>query len=92
MIETDADRLASIKGLGGQLVSSEIGEFWAIFDNDYVGSIDEMVEGRGPALTCRTSDVEQLKRLAVIQVGSVSYKLNKAEPDGTGMSVLFLGR
>lgn len=93
MIETEADRLATIKGLDGQIVSCDRGDFWAIFDNDYAAAIgDGMVEGRGPALTCRTSDVELLPRLSSILVGSITYKLNKHEPDGTGMSVLFLGR
>lgn len=92
-METDADRLASIKELGGQIVSSDLGEFWAIFDNEYQSATgDGMVEARGPALTCRTSDVEKLNRSATVIVSGVPYKTNKHEPDGTGMSVLFLGR
>jgi hypothetical protein len=91
-METDADRLASIKGLGGQLVSSDLGDFWAIFDNEFQAASDGMVEARGPALTCRTCDVQELKRLAVITVAGVPYRMNKSEPDGTGMTVLFLGK
>jgi hypothetical protein len=33
MMESDADRLESIKALGGQLVYPDTGECWAIFDN-----------------------------------------------------------
>ncbi len=92
-MESDADRLASIKGLGGQIVSSEFGEFWAIFDNDFQAALpDGLVESRGPALTCRTIDVSELKRGAVITVSANPYKLNRHEPDGTGVSVLYLGR
>jgi hypothetical protein len=92
-MDTDADRLVMIKALGGQLVSSDLRDFWAIFDNDYQAALpDGLVEARGPALTCRTSDVQNLKRLATITVAGVPHKLNKHEPDGTGMSVLFLGR
>lgn len=62
MLENDADRLASIKGLGGQLVRSAMGDFWAIFDAP--GSIsnfdDTHVDSTAPTLTARTCDVSRL--------------------------------
>lgn len=90
-METDADRLASIKGLGGQLVRHDDGEFWAIFDNNYQAALDDgSMDSLGPALTCRTSDVANLRRAAAFDIAGTAYKLSRVEPDGTGMSVLFL--
>jgi hypothetical protein len=94
MLESDADRLASIKWLGGQLVSHAQGEFWALFDNDFQQALgDGMVESRGPALTARLVDVEQLRKDTVLNVAGKTFKLKKAEPEeSTGFSVLLLGR
>jgi hypothetical protein len=91
-METDADRLASIKALGGQLVSAEHGDFWAIFDNDYLPAAGGMVESVGPALSCRTSDVETMPKGSTVLVGSTTYRIARAESDGTGMTLLVLGR
>lgn len=87
-METDADRLAMIKSLGGQLVRYETGQFWAIFDNAYESVIDGMVESRGPALTARSSDVQGLTKDAVMTVAGVDYRIRRFEHDGTGMTVL----
>ena len=83
MLETDADRLESIKALGGQLVRSQSGEFWAIFENEYraitVGDLE--VESRGPALTCRTSDIQSLAKDEAFRVSDADYRLRRREPD-----------
>lgn len=90
MFESDADRLALIKSLGGQLVRHQGGEFWAIFDNDYQDVLNGMVEGRGPALTVRTIDVQALAKEVVLPVNGTDYRIKRPEPDGTGMTLLLL--
>jgi len=92
MIETEADRLEMIRSLDGRCVRHAGGEFWAILDNGYIGvSVSDLeVEERGPRLTCRTSDVIALRKDAALEVGSETYRLLRAEPDGTGMTVLIL--
>lgn len=89
-MESDADRLASIKALGGLLVRFQGGEFWAIFDNDYQDVLNGMVEGRGPALSARTMDVQELPKDVVVPVSGTDYRIKRPEPDGTGMTVLLL--
>jgi len=92
MFETDADRLGIIQSLGGQLVSVEDRQFWAIFDNGFVqtgfGGVE--IESVSPQLQARTSDVASLIKDAQIVVGTTTYRLKRNEPDGTGMSLLFL--
>lgn len=89
-MESDADRLASIKALGGQLVRYQGGEFWAIFDNDYETVLNDMVESRGPALSARTIDVQALAKDVVLPVSGTDYRIKRPESDGTGMTVLLL--
>lgn len=94
-METDADRLATIQGLGGQLVSAPRGTFWAILDAEYAAAGDlPAVEGTAPALTCRTSDFKalQIVKNDSITVGDETFKFVRHEPDGTGISVLVLRR
>lgn len=91
MFETDADRLAMIKSLGGQLIRHNEGEFWAIFDREFVLLV-EGVESRQPVLTARTSDVAALPKEVVLDVCSAEYRIKRHEPDGTGMSLVILKR
>lgn len=84
------------KAGGGVTVTTSQGAFSAIFDNEYVpqtlGALE--VESRGPALTCRTSDVERLglQKDTELTVRGETYRVRKHEPDGTGLSVLLLRR
>ena len=82
-METDADRLASIKGLGGQIVRAQNGSFWAIFDNDFQPALsDGSIESNGPALSaCLTSDITTLriKKGDVIDVENVAYTVRRVE-------------
>lgn len=93
-MDTDADRLALLEGLGAVLVQSSSGKFKAVFDRQYigdaVGGLD--VESRSPALTCRTSDVEalQLRKGQSVTVDGDVFRVRRHEPDGTGMSVVVL--
>lgn len=91
-METDADRLAMIKSLGGQLVHHPVGSFWAIFDREFVLLAEGAVESRQPALTARTVDVVGLPKDATLTVGSDTFRIKRHEPDGTGMSLVILKR
>lgn len=94
MFESDADRLETIKALDGQLVSTDQGsEFWAIFDAEYVSVLgDPPIESAGPVLQCRTSDARSygVRKDTRISIGAETYRVHRHEPDGTGMSLLFL--
>lgn len=96
MFENDADRLAIIKSLGGQLVSDDGGQhLWAIFEHGFsavLGSPE--VETSEPYLQCRTSDFNglMLSKDSQLLVGTESYRIRRAEPDGTGMTRVVLKR
>lgn len=89
-MDSDADRLALVKALGGQLLRVEAGDFWAIFDREYLGQLE--TETRVPALTCRTSDAERYikPKGAAVPIGNDTYRVRRHEPDGTGMSIVYL--
>jgi hypothetical protein len=89
-METESDRLASIQALGGQLVSAEAGPFWAIFDREYQESLDTST--RVPVLTARTSDAEQFipRKGAAVTVAGKVYRVREHQPDGTGMTLVYL--
>jgi len=91
-METDADRLASIQALGGQLVHSSYASFWAIFDREFSLSPDGAVESRQPALQARASDVDGMPKDTVVRIGAESFKVKRHEPDGTGMTLVILRR
>lgn len=90
-MDTDADRLAMIKSLGGQLVRHVSGEFWAIFDREFLLVIDS-VESRQPTLTARTSDVKELPKETVLDLDGEQFRIKRPEPDGTGMTTVILKR
>jgi hypothetical protein len=94
MLETDADRLETIKALDGQLVTPDSGsKFWAVFDAEYLSVLgDPPVESTGPALQSRTSDLiaRDIRKDSEIQVGQHLYRVHRHEPDGTGMSLLLM--
>jgi hypothetical protein len=90
-METESDRLASIQALGGQLVHTETGQFWAIFDRNYLESVE--TETKAPALTARTSDAEKYAKAkgTSVTIGTEVFTVRRHEPDGTGMTVIYLG-
>lgn len=95
MFETDADRLAMIKSLGGQIITVGSESCWAIFDNEYLEVLgDPPVETRQPVIQCRSSDVERLTLLKDMDmmVGTEHYRIRIVQPDGTGMTRIFLKR
>lgn len=95
-METDADRLASIKGLDGQLVRCDLGQFWAIFDASGSQSRfdDTHINSTSPQLTGRTSDVTLLgltKRAAAVTIDGEDFTVREhLRGDAPGWSVLIL--
>lgn len=92
MYESDDDRLAMIRALGGIEFIGPRGKFWAVFEQPAVALGDLAVVTPAPQLTARTSDLE---RAAVVSGGtvrrnSVSYLVRQLLPDGTGMTVVDL--
>lgn len=94
MLESDADRLASIKALGGVAASTAGGSLWGIFDRTYQAAqmtgID--IEDRAPVFECRSADVD---RMAIVKdvtltICGVDYRVKRLEPDGTGMTIVVL--
>lgn len=97
MIESEADRLASIKALGGEPFSTGNAEkLYAVFDREYLESdlSSHSVANRKPMLTCRTSDVAAhslVKDSKVVRDSDGSaFFCSKFEPDGTGMTLVML--
>lgn len=88
-MESDADRLSYFSA-GGQLVRHASGDFWAIFDREF--ALSGNVESTQPALVARSIDVASLPKEAVLEVGGAVYRVKRHEPDGTGMTMLVLGR
>lgn len=93
MFETDADRLESIKALGGQLLTTDRGHFWAIFDAAFIEVVDG-IESTQPVLTCRSSDVElqALINNSDLTIDGSPFKVRRIETDGAGMSLVYLKR
>jgi hypothetical protein len=98
VIETDADRLATIQAVGEQFDTGKPTRLWAIFDEAYLETdLDRFtVANREPMLQCRTSDVaahELVKQSKVTRVADgSSWFVKDFEPDGTGMTVVRLSK
>lgn len=93
MFESDADRLAMIKSLGGVPVSQADGSsFFGIFESAYQNALSNGVdvESSDPTILARSSDVAALVKDTALTVASVSWRLKRQEPDGTGMTTLRL--
>lgn len=62
--------------------------FTGNFDREYLEVLD--MQGRSPVLTCPTVDAARLKRNAPLEIEGAIYLFKYAEPDGTGVSIVFL--
>lgn len=98
MFESDADRLALIKSVGGEQFSTGYTEpLWAIFDRESIDSEGSFVpvKNRKPMLTCRESDVELHGLVSKSVVERLSdgskWTVREFEPDGVGMVLVSLG-
>jgi hypothetical protein len=61
-----------------------------IFDNEYVDAFG--MASRQPMFTLPTADAASVTQSSVLVVDGVSYRVTRAEPDGTGVTVLMLER
>ena len=92
MFESDSDRLALIRALGGMPCQAPRGDLQGIFDADYVGVGDVPVDSSGPRLTVRSSDATRLGigvGVSVLVAGT-PYVVRSVQPDGLGMTGLIL--
>jgi len=98
VFESEADRLASIKALGGEPFDTGNAEkLWAIFDREYLEAQIglQSVANRKPMFLCRSSDVAAhalVKDSSAVTRDSDGSKFFclKFEPDGTGMTLVLL--
>ena len=90
--ETDSDRLAMIRGLGGVSMISPRGPLEGLFESDYVGVGDVAVDSSSPRLTARSSDISSLAISSgvALQHGQDVYFVRSVQPDGSGMTTLVL--
>lgn len=98
MLESEADRLASIKGLGGEPFTTQHAEkLIGIFERPSVDSFGQViaVKNRKPELHVRESDVVKhglVKQSPITRDADGSiYFVRDLDPDGTGMTVISLG-
>jgi hypothetical protein len=61
-----------------------------IFDNEYVETYG--MASRQPMFTLPTAQAGSVTQSSVLVVEGVSYRVTRAEPDGTGVTVLMLER
>ncbi len=61
-----------------------------IFDNEYVEAFG--MASRQPMFTLPTAQAGSVTQSSVLVVEGVSYRVTRAEPDGTGVTVLMLER
>jgi hypothetical protein len=91
-METDADRLAMISGLGGVRVFAARGEFLGLLEMAHVGVGEVAVDSEAPMLSARSSDLAR----AGVTVGTTltisgeTYIVRSIRKDGLGMAELML--
>lgn len=92
MFESDADRLAMIRALGGVAISGPHGRFEAIFENPHIAVGDLAVDSTAPSLTARDTDLDRCGVFSgvTIDVGGRIYLARSMQPDGLGMTVVDL--
>lgn len=96
MFESEADRLALVRGVGGEEFDTGHGMLWGIFDREYRDSVAGafVVESSEPVIRCRTSEVvahELIKKSVVRRVADdTTFVVKRLEHDGLGMTVVWL--
>lgn len=79
---------------GGFAQTATVGatSFPVIFDNGYQAALANMVESTGPVCQAKSADVSTVVQGTSITIATVSYKVREVQPDGTGVTILFLER
>lgn len=93
MFESDADRLAMIRALGGVVISTSFGTLEGLFEADFVPVGDTaLVESFGPKVTVRSSDAKsaRIEQGLEIRLDGTAYVVRGIQPDGAGMITLLL--
>ena len=89
-LESDADRLAMLHGLGGETITVAGVPVLAIVDNEYADALG--VAGTQPVATCRSVDVAHAARGSAVQRAQSAFRVANVEHDGTGITLLRLER
>ncbi|MEY2686555.1 MAG: hypothetical protein RL375_753 [Pseudomonadota bacterium] len=66
--------------------------FPVIFDSAYQAPLGGMIESTGPVCQAKSADVSTVVQGTAITVNAVAYKVREVQPDGTGVTTLFLER
>ncbi len=92
MLESEADRLAILKGCDGELGLIGNDQVWGVFTDEHA-PIDlggQIIESTAPEFLCRSSDVTDVVTGIEVKIRGVSYTVSEIQPDGTGMTTLRL--
>lgn len=78
----------------GFAVTATVGasSFPVIFDNAYQAGLGNMIESAGPVCQAKSADVSTVVQGTAITINAVSYKVREVQPDGAGVTTLFLER
>lgn len=91
-MESDADRLETIRALGGRLICLGDSKVWAVFENGFFETVPG-VESRQPYLLCRTSDLPTaFQKETDIDIDAEHFRVKRLEDDGTGLTRVMLKR
>ena len=93
MFESDADREALLRGLGGSSVTGPGGRFTGVLEREYAGIGDEaLVDSSAPRLIVRTEAARcaRVERGTAVTIEGETYIVRSLQPDGTGMTTCIL--
>ena len=92
MFTEDLSPFFDVAGGFAQTASVGGSSFPVIFDKAYASALGNMVESTGPVCQAKTADVSTVVQGTSITIASVAYKVREVQPDGTGVTILFLER
>jgi hypothetical protein len=87
MFESDADREAMLRGLGGSSVTGPGGRLTGVLEREYLPVGDEAaVDSSEPRLIVRTDEARRagIGHGAVLTIEGETYIVRSVQPDGTG--------
>lgn len=93
MSDSDLDLYCLLRDTGGETLKTDRGELIGIFDNEFLELAgDPPVETRTPSIMARDVDVArlELRKASSVRRGDRAYRIDRLEPDGTGLTRLVL--
>lgn len=93
MSDSHLDLYCLLRDTGGETMKADRGEFVGIFDNEFLELAgDPPIETRTPTIMARDVDVErlELRKAATVTRGTKAYRIDRLEPDGTGLTRIVL--